>query len=131
MNALLCVLVLEKLPRTTGTAASPQRRWSRYDFPAAYQTTDPQWDGPERETTSRLNTKNPMMHHIKFKSILNHLLHKFTYFYQNQGLLLSTCFHTKNLLRGCIQCKHQSLHVSCTLCNRAYSVHIWMQTCYV
>lgn len=55
----LCVVVCtwwERLPRTTGTAASPQRRWSRYGSPAVYQTADPNWDGPEKDAT---NTRNP------------------------------------------------------------------------
>lgn len=38
-----------RLPRTTGTAVFPQQRWSRYGCQAAYQTTDPRWDGPEKE----------------------------------------------------------------------------------
>lgn len=58
---LLCALVWETLPHTTGTGVSPQQRWSRYCFPAAYQTADPHWDGPERDTTSRLNTKNAFL----------------------------------------------------------------------
>ena len=39
----------ETLPHTNGTAAFLQQRWSRYGFQAAYQTTDPHWDGPEKD----------------------------------------------------------------------------------
>lgn len=60
---LLYALVWKRLPGTTGTAASPQRRWSRYGFPAAYPTTDPDWDGPENETPNKLNT----IYQIKLK----------------------------------------------------------------
>lgn len=43
--------VLETLPHTTGTAASPQRRLSRYGCSGAFQTTDPHWGDPEKETS--------------------------------------------------------------------------------
>lgn len=43
--------MLETLPHTTGTAASPQRRPSRYGFPGAFQTADPHWGDPEKETS--------------------------------------------------------------------------------
>lgn len=46
-----CAHVLETLPHTTGTAASPQQRRSRYGFRGAYQTTDPHWGDPEKEAT--------------------------------------------------------------------------------
>lgn len=58
MTFKMCDVVWERLPRTTCTAASPRQRSSTYGFQAVYQTTDPHWDDPKKETNNRLNTKN-------------------------------------------------------------------------
>lgn len=56
---LSCARVWDRLPRTTGTAASPQQRQNRYCFRAAYQTTGPNWDGPEKEKPKLKTFRSP------------------------------------------------------------------------
>lgn len=57
------------LPHTTGIAAFPQQRWSRYGFQGAYQTTDPNWDGPEKQSKPPVTSKPVVIHlvHIKVR----------------------------------------------------------------
>lgn len=57
------------LPHTTGIAAFPQQRWSRCGFQGAYQTTDPNWDGPKKQSKPPVTSKPVVIHvvHIKVR----------------------------------------------------------------
>lgn len=73
---LLCALMWDRLPRTTCTAASPQQRWSTHGFQAAYQTTDPHWDGPEKETNNILYILKKVLFHKSISVYPPHVLYQ-------------------------------------------------------